>query len=319
MADNLQVLDEYFIVPAHVYDLFTSGTTWDVNVTAWAGEAAALNDDKPDVSVGKIQDGMITGDALADSGSEDIADKVWDEATAGHTGADTFGAQCATDIDAILTDTAAATPALIADAVWNEESTGHTTAGYAGAQLWTDIDAILEDTDSSLDTIIGRIEADTQDLQNRLPAALVSGRMSSDVVALSGDTAAADYLELIAEQARGVTISATGGTGGSDADDIVDSVWDELTASHTDAGSAGKEIGDAYDVICGALSALSDATDTGATPTLAQAIMLLYEFKKNNVEVTSTSRRLRNAADDANVMTATMSDNGTTFEQGLLS
>jgi len=40
------------------------------------------------------------------------------------------------------------------------------------------------------------IIADTNDIQARLPAALVSGRMSSDVVALSGSTAAADLLEL---------------------------------------------------------------------------------------------------------------------------
>lgn len=35
-----------------------------------------------------------------------ISDAVWDEATAGHTTAGTFGEQCKTDIDAILVDTA---------------------------------------------------------------------------------------------------------------------------------------------------------------------------------------------------------------------
>jgi hypothetical protein len=34
-----------------------------------------------------------------------IADAVWDEATSGHVGVGTFGAQCGTDIDAILVDT----------------------------------------------------------------------------------------------------------------------------------------------------------------------------------------------------------------------
>lgn len=34
-----------------------------------------------------------------------IADAVWDEAASGHVGAGTFGAQCGTDIDAILADT----------------------------------------------------------------------------------------------------------------------------------------------------------------------------------------------------------------------
>ena len=39
------------------------------------------------------------------------------------------------------------------------------------------------------------IEADTQDIQGRLPAALVGGRMDSDVQAISGDTTAAVNLE----------------------------------------------------------------------------------------------------------------------------
>ena len=54
-----------------------------------------------------------------------------------------------------------------------------------------DIAAILVDT--------GAIETDTQDIQSRLPAALVSGRMSSDMVAISGSTTAADNLEESAE------------------------------------------------------------------------------------------------------------------------
>lgn len=39
------------------------------------------------------------------------------------------------------------------------------------------------------------IEVDTQDIQSRLPAALVSGKMDSDAVAISGSTAAADAVE----------------------------------------------------------------------------------------------------------------------------
>ncbi len=72
----------------------------------------------------------------------------------------------------------------IADAVWDEVGTGHTDAGKAGQQLWTDVDAILEDTGTTLD--------------GRIPTALVTGRMSSDAVAISGSTSAADKLELSA-------------------------------------------------------------------------------------------------------------------------
>jgi hypothetical protein len=39
---------------------------------------------------------------------------------------------------------------------------------------------------ANLDTQLGDIETDTQDIQTRLPAALVSGRMSSDIRAVNG-------------------------------------------------------------------------------------------------------------------------------------
>ena len=44
-------------------------------------------------------------DGLNDPTAAAIADAVWDESTAGHTTAGTFGEQCKTDIDAILADT----------------------------------------------------------------------------------------------------------------------------------------------------------------------------------------------------------------------
>ena len=49
---------------------------------------------------------------------------------------------------------------------------------------------------AALDTVVVRVETDTQDIQSRLPAALVSGLMSSDVTAISTGTTAADNLEL---------------------------------------------------------------------------------------------------------------------------
>jgi hypothetical protein len=48
-----------------------------------------------------------------------------------------------------------------------------------------------------------------------------------NIAEISDDSDAADNLELITELGRGVTINATGGTTGQDADDLVDDVWDE--------------------------------------------------------------------------------------------
>jgi hypothetical protein len=60
------------------------------------------------------------------------------------------------------------------------------------------------------------IIADTNDIQARLPAALVSGRIDANVGAISGDAVAADTLELFAEaldQATGQIDNGTLATG----------------------------------------------------------------------------------------------------------
>lgn len=51
-------------------------------------------------------------------------------------------------------------------------------------------------TATDIATATTNIQSDTDDIQTRLPAALVSGRMSSDAVAISGSTTTADNVEL---------------------------------------------------------------------------------------------------------------------------
>lgn len=91
------------------------------------------------------------------------------------------------------------------------EDTGTTLPGTLttiAAYLDTEIAAILADTNElqtdwvnggRLDLLVDAILEDTgTTLDGRIPAALVTGRMSSDAVALSGSTTAADKLELSA-------------------------------------------------------------------------------------------------------------------------
>jgi len=54
----------------------------------------------------------------------------------------------------------------------------------SGSTPDTDIAAILTDTGTTLQAELDGIQADTEDIQTRLPAALVSGRMDSDVGAM---------------------------------------------------------------------------------------------------------------------------------------
>ena len=98
-----------------------------------------------------------------------------------------------TNVDAVLVDTAEIVnlndfdPAN--DAVANVTLVGTTTTN-------TD----MRGTDGANTTVpdnagIAAIEADTQDIQSRLPASLVTGKMDSDATSISGDSAAADNLE----------------------------------------------------------------------------------------------------------------------------
>jgi len=92
---------------AALNDLLIEGGTASTNLedffdgTGYAGGTTPLN-----VNVSSISNNAITAASIATGAIAAIADAVWDEATSGHTSAGTFGEQCATDIDAILTDTA---------------------------------------------------------------------------------------------------------------------------------------------------------------------------------------------------------------------
>lgn len=74
------------------------------SIATGAIDADAIADNA--IDAGAIATGAITAAKFASGAIAAIADAVWDEATSGHTSAGTFGEQCATDIDAILTDTA---------------------------------------------------------------------------------------------------------------------------------------------------------------------------------------------------------------------
>ncbi len=89
----------------------------------------------------------------------------------------------------------------------------------AGASLSADVAAVKTQT--------AAIETDTQDIQGRLPAALVSGRIDASVGAMAANTLTASALATDA------------------VDEIADGVWDEATAGHSTAGTTGKALTDA--------------------------------------------------------------------------
>lgn len=156
-----------------------------------------------------------------------------------------------------------------------------TEAGGAG-----DLAAILVDTGTTLQGEVDGIQADTEDIQTRLPAALVLGRMSSDAVAISGSTVAADNVE-----ANITNLDATVSTRATPAQ-VNAEVLDVLNTD-TFAEPAGVP---------------------GATVTLATKLGYLFMALRNRLTVSSTKKTFFSDADVAQ-WEKDLSDNGTTYDE----
>lgn len=233
--------------PTNFSDLSITATTGRVDVASVEGSDAtdqinAAVDAALDTAIpasptaNSINERIKSLDELTESGgSGDLAAILTDTADMqpkfGSPSGASISADIAenqTDLNTIITDIGNLNDpdaAAVADAVWDEATAGHTTAGTFGEQVKTDIDAILTDTadmqpkigtpaGSDMSADIAAIQSDTDDIQTRLPAALVSGKMDSDVTAISGSTTAADRLEasvltIVSGTAQTGTLSTT--------------------------------------------------------------------------------------------------------------
>lgn len=187
--------------------------------------------------------------ALNDPTAAAIADAVWDEATAGHVTAGTYGvaltdvlADTGTDIPSTLSTLATQaqvnglndpTAAAIADAVWDEAKAGHTTSSTFGK--------ILQDLETTLGTVASNVAAVLTDTDTTIPA-LIAG--------LNDPAAAA----------------------------IADAVWDELLSGHVIAGSAGAKLS--------AAEADTDAIKLTVDANLDAAVSTRSTFNHNTDSVT---------------------------------
>lgn len=166
-----------------------------------------------------------------------IADAVWDEAIADHISGTSFGAknQKVVPSETLADYKATGFNTVVPDAAGVAPTVGEIRTEMEGAG--TKLTLALEDTDelqinqgdwatatgfsthsaanvrTEMDgnsTKMISIETDTQDIQSRIPAALATGRMSSDAVAISGSTDAADKLEASAETIVPATVNDAG-------------------------------------------------------------------------------------------------------------
>lgn len=208
--------------PANFPDLSVVATTGRVDVDSISGTQQTANDNGADINAilvdtettipGTIttMQGNVT-DILADTNELQIDD--------------TPGALTAIDgkidtidgiVDTILVDTADMQPRVATiEADTNELQTDDIPGTLTTIEGKIDtidgiVDNILVDTGTTLQAELDGIQADTEDIQARIPAALVGGAISADVLSISGSTDAADKLEASAETIE--TAAAAAGT-----------------------------------------------------------------------------------------------------------
>ncbi len=173
-------------------------------ITAYVGATKTVTiDSAPDFTLDAADSVKIfvTAPGTSAPTAATVAGAVWDKAKASHTDAGSFGEEVqahalsseipsAADIQAEMEENGAS----ILDTIRDDLADG------GRLDLILDELATQGDTnETKLDVIAAYIDTEIGDIQGRLPAALVNGRMSSDAVAISGSTDAADKLEASAE------------------------------------------------------------------------------------------------------------------------
>ncbi len=105
-----------------------------VKATGTAGDLTVLESPVDGLTV-------VSGSGVTAQDKLDIADQVWDEPIADHTGVGSTG-------EALDNVSAGASPSTIADAVWDELISGHTDSGSFGelfGKVWSKVRAIFNE------------------------------------------------------------------------------------------------------------------------------------------------------------------------------
>ncbi len=204
-----------------------------------------------------------------------------------------------TDSLQAIRDNQSGTAADIADAVWDEDATAHQTLGTFGqaigdpvANAETIYEAVVTDaagTNVAADIIA--IQSDTDDIQTRLPAALVGGAMDADVSAIQNDVITAASI-------------AAAAIGSSEAPNL-----DAAVSSRATPAQVNTEVSD---VLKTDTVTLPPQSAPSLTPTMEEILGWLYKTFRNRKTQTATTWSL--LADDESTVDskATISDDGTT-------
>lgn len=322
-ATHLPVWMHFTVVPANAYDAMVSGSGVGMrsDVQGWLGTAPAA------VTVAGVPEVDIThiAGAAVNTASAQLGVNMVSGAAGAITA--TVIATGAIDADAIAADAATE----IANAVWDTDATGRQTAGTFGqaigdpaADANTIYGAVVTGAAGATIAVdIIAVQADTDNIQTRLPAALVSGRMDSDVGAMQAGTVTAAVVATGAIDAD--ALSADAGT------ELGTAVWATATRSLTvlDEDSTTLDldatiraaVGLAVANLDGQLTAIDDFLDTEVAAILADTTQIKADLPARitkNTALAAFPFRMVQSADHVTpatgvAVTATRSLDGAAF------
>ena len=196
-----------------------------------------------------------------------------------------------------------------AAAIWNALTSGITTVGSIGKLIVDNLNAPVGDTATAADLAsteatlaadIAGVQADTNDIQSRLPAALVGGRMDASVGAYqSGLTPLQPTVA-----GRTLDVSATGEAG-------LD--WSNIGGPTTVQNLSGTTIKDVADIAAdvAAVPAAVWTEQVDGTVTAEESLRLANAANGGKLSgAATTSVKIRNLADSVDRVTATVDADG---------
>jgi len=318
----LPVWKEYMVVPANVWDSMFGADRLQVDVR-----------EKGDSSLGLTTQEAADVNAEADTALSDYdpptraelttdKDSIITEVNANETKIDTVD----TVVDAIkvITDQLSFTGGNVHSHVKAEDNIDF--GAIKKASINTEADTALTDYDaptraeltSDKDEIITEVNANETkiDTVDTVVDAIkvITDQLSFTAGNVHSHVKAEDNIDFGAIKKASINTEA----------DTALSDYDPPTKAELDAGFAALNDISAAAVNAEVVDALTVDTiaelTSGAppaTPTLVQAIMLVYMWIRNNTQTTATKRTITNDAGTA-IAESTMSDDGTTFQQGEL-
>jgi hypothetical protein len=214
-ADKLQVHADEITAGLITADAIATGAIDADSIAADAITAAKIADgaiDAATFAAGAINAAAIASDAITDA---KVASDVTIASVTGAVGSVTGAVGSVTGAVGSIAAGGITAASFAANAInaakLDPDVTTELQAGLATAAALAVVDGIVDDilvdTGTTLQAELDGIQADTEDIQTRLPAALVNGRMNSNVAAISDDAPAADNLETMLDGTGGQVLS----------------------------------------------------------------------------------------------------------------